>query len=109
MPRLIAFLLTIVAFGADNPWATVRALKTGTELRVYRKNAKQPILAKLAEATDENLVVIVKNEQTAIAKDEIDRIDFRPLQSGSRVTKETRTSQEVTAPTGKPSERGGGG
>ena len=42
------------------------------------------------ELTDDNLVVINKNQQTAIPRDQIDRVDYRP--SGkSRVTKETTT------------------
>jgi hypothetical protein len=42
------------------------------------------------ELTDDNLVVINKNEQTAIPRDQIDRVDYRP--SGkSRITKETTT------------------
>jgi hypothetical protein len=45
------------------------------------------------ELTDENLVVIMKKTQTAIPKDQIDRIDARP--SGGGATKETTTKQTV--------------
>ena len=59
-------------------------------MRVFKKGAAQPLLVKMDELTDDNLVVINKNEQTAIARDQIDRVDYRP--SGkSRVTKETTT------------------
>jgi cell division protein FtsN len=44
------------------------------------------------EANDERLVVVIKNEQQAIQKDDIDRIDFRPA-TKSKIAKETRTSQ----------------
>jgi hypothetical protein len=44
------------------------------------------------ELTDESLVVIVKKTQTAIPKDQIDRIDARPG-GGSRVTKETTNKE----------------
>ncbi len=37
-------------------------------------------------------MAVVKNEQVAIAKDDIDRVDARPSQSTPRVTKETRQS-----------------
>ena len=43
------------------------------------------------EANDENLVVATKTEQVAIAKDQIDRIDYRPPKTGPKVTKETKT------------------
>ena len=91
MPKFVLFLCTaLLAFGADDPWAKVKELKTGTELRVYKKGAAQPLLVKMDELTDDNLVVINKNEQTAIARDQIDRVDYRP--SGKpRVTKETTT------------------
>src|ERR1035438_267372 len=91
MRKLALFLVTaLLAFGADDPWAKVKELKTGAELRVYKKGATQPLLVKLDELTDENLVVIDKNRQTAIAREQIDRVDYRP--SGkSRVTKESTT------------------
>jgi hypothetical protein len=80
----------ILAFGADDPWAKVKEIKSGVELRVYKKGAAQPLLVKMDEATDDNLAVVNKNEQIAIPKDQIDRIDFRP--SKSRVTKETKST-----------------
>jgi len=82
----------IAALGAEDSWSKVRELKGGAEIRVYKKGARQPILAKADEATDDKLVVVIKNEQVAIAKDEIDRIDARPVQSNSRVKRETRDS-----------------
>ena len=90
--RKLALLLgsALLAFGADDPWAKVKELKTGTELRVYKKGAAQPLLVQMDELTDDNLVVIDKKQQTAIARDQIERVDYRP--SGkSRVTKETTT------------------
>ena len=97
---LLIFLTALLAFAADNPWAKVKDLKTGTELRIYKVGGKQPVLAKMDELTDESLVVIVKNEQTAIPKEQIDRIDYRPPQTGSRVTKETKTNTELPDPVG---------
>jgi hypothetical protein len=92
MLRLIPFLLAALTLGAaDNPWDKVRDLKSGVELRIYKKGGKPPILATMDEATDDRLMVVIKNEQAAIAKDDIDRLDFRP-RTGSRATKETRTT-----------------
>ena len=95
MVRILLFLLAaIVAFGADDPWAKVRGIKSGTELRIYKTGAKLPVLAQMDEANEENLIIIVKNEQMAIARDQIDRIDYRP--PGGRVSKETKTSVDST-------------
>lgn len=92
MSKLFFFLLAAVtAFAADDPWAKVRELKSGTELRIYKKGTAQPVLAKSDDVTDDNLVVVVKNEQVAISKDLIDRIDYRP-KPGSRLTKETKST-----------------
>jgi hypothetical protein len=89
----------LVAFGADDPWAKLKDLKTGTELRVFKKGAAQPLLVQMDELTDDNLVVIDKKQQTAIARDQIDRVDYRP--SGKpRVTRETTT--KVTDSVGDP-------
>ena len=92
MRGVLFFLLAaITAFAADDPWAKVRELKSGTELRIYKKGVTQPVLAKSDELTDDNLVVVVKNEQVAIARDQIDRIDYRPIKPGGRLTTETKT------------------
>jgi len=93
MPRFVLLALaTLTAFAADNRWDKVRDLKTGTELRILKKGSRQPILAAMDEANDERLVVVIKNEQQAIQKDDIDRIDFRPA-TKSKIAKETRTTQ----------------
>ena len=83
MVRTFVFSLTaLTVLSADDPWAKVSELRSGTEIRFFRKNAKQPVAAKFDEATPERLVVVVKNEQVAIPRDEIDRIDARPARSG---------------------------
>jgi hypothetical protein len=98
--RLFLFLLVAVAaaWAADDAWSKVKALKTGADLRIYKKGSTQPILAQMDELTGDNLIVIVKKTQTAIARDEIDRIDARP-QAGSRVT--TQTTSKETVPDSK--------
>ncbi len=98
----------MAAYGADNPWTKVKELKTGTELRIFKIGAKQPILATMDEATDERLVIVVKKEQTAIDKDQIDRIDYRPLKTSGRVNTETRTTNEPPGQTAGPAPRGSG-
>ena len=94
----LLFLTGLVAFAAGDDWAKVKALKTGAELRVYKKGSTQPVAAQMADLTDDNLIVIIKKTETAIPKDQIDRIDARPP-SGSRVTKET-TAKDGFGPDG---------
>src|SRR5580658_5279009 len=81
---LLLMLAGLVAFGAGDDWTKVRALKTGAELRVFKKGAAQPVLAQMDELTDENLVVIVKKTQMAIPKNQIDRLDARPAGAARR-------------------------
>jgi hypothetical protein len=100
MKRTILFVLTsLIALAADDGWTKVREIKSGTEIRVYRRGVKQPILAKFDEANDESLVVATKTEQVAIAKDQIDRVDYRPPKTGSRVSRESKTTTEIDTKT----------
>lgn len=94
MRKLFAFaiLVTWAASGAEDPWAKVHDLKSGTELRIVRKGSRAPVVATMDELTDDNLLVATKKEQIAIPRDQIERIDFRP-KSDSRISKETRATQ----------------
>jgi hypothetical protein len=96
---ILILFASIVAFAADNSWNKVRDLKSGTEIRIFKKSSKQPVIAKLDEATDENLIVVLKNEQVAIPKDDIERIDARPS-GGSRITRESKTTTEMKTDAG---------
>ena len=99
MPKLLLFAfaaLTVLA--AETPWDKVRDLKTGTELRIFKKGSRQPVVGTMDEANDERLVVVIKNEELAIQKDDIDRIDFRPA-TKSHAVKETRTTQSDSTQT----------
>ncbi len=93
MLRFLVFILAVAAaFGADDPWAKVVALKSGTEIRVIKRGSTQPIIGKFDEANSEHLVMVLKNEQVAIAKDQVDRLDYRP--TGGRVSVNGTTKQE---------------
>jgi hypothetical protein len=96
----LSLFAVLVIFGAGDEWAKVKALKTGAELRVYKKGSTQPSSALMVEITDENLIVMIKKTETAIPKDQIDRIDARSS-GGSRVTKET-TTKDGAGPDGSP-------
>ncbi len=99
---------------AGGDWDNVRRLQTGTELRIFQRGASQPISAQMDEANQERIVVILRNTQTAIPKEEIDRIDARP-KGGTSMTRETRTQQSAVDPNearprvpgGRPSGPGG--
>jgi len=95
MFRTIACVLLAAALGvaAEDAWSKVKALKTGQEIRVYKKGSAQPVLAQMDELTDDNLIVIEKKSQKAIPRDQIDRIDARPVQTGSRLKGETTTKE----------------
>jgi hypothetical protein len=97
MGKLLVTLFAGAALihAADDPWAKVKAIKSGTEIRVYKKGSAQPLVVKMDEATDERLIFVNKNEQTSLAKEDIDRLDARP--SNKRVvTKETTEKQGDT-------------
>jgi hypothetical protein len=98
MLRSLLFLLSAAAlFAADDPWTKVKELKSGTEIRIVRKGAAKPIEGKFDEAQDDKVIVVLKNEQVAIAKDDIDRLDFRP--KGSRITRNAGAKETQPDPT----------
>ena len=93
MSKIVMLVLAaITILAADNPWSKVRELKSGSELRIYKKGASQPIIATMDEANDERLIALVKNEQLAFAKADIDRIDARPETKGGRMIKTTTST-----------------
>jgi hypothetical protein len=93
---LYSLCITSVLFAADDPWAKVKDLKSGTELRVYKKGSAQPLNVKMGDVTDENLIVVMKNEETAIARDLIDRIDYRPSGKSRLSTASKIASKDTT-------------
>ncbi len=104
MRRILFFFLSAaVALGAEDAWTKVRDLKSGTEIRVYKKGAAAPVVGKIDELTGDNLVIVLKNEQVAIPRDQIDRVDARP--PGGRVTKESKTTVADPDASPRPQER----
>lgn len=99
MMRLAVFLFAaLAAVGADDAWAKVKELGSGSELRIWKKGAAQPVEAVYDDLTDEKLLAVVKNEQVAIPKAEIDRIDARPKAQKRQAVKETRVDRDVHRP-----------
>lgn len=89
---IVLLLAAMASYAAEDAWAKVRAVKSGTEIRVVKRGTVEPVLAKMDELTDDNLVIVVKNAQVAIPRDRIDRIDARPAQTGKRVVQQTTSS-----------------
>jgi len=87
----LLLVLVCASFAADDPWTKVKALTSGTELRIVKTGSRSPILAKLDEATDESLIIATKTEQLSIPKDQIEKVEYRPKQTASRVVRETTT------------------
>ena len=96
MKTILILCAAALAYGADDPWAKVKEVKTGAELRVYKRGAVQPLTVKMDELTDQNLVVIDKKSQLAIPRDQIERIEARP--SGrTRTVTNTQTAEQNAA------------
>jgi len=95
MKRLAPLLLaTMAALAAEDSWVKVRELRSGTDLRIYRVNAKKPLLAKFDQASEESVILIPKNGQVSIPKEQIDRLDCRRTPP-NRLVKETRTDRKI--------------
>jgi len=101
---ILIAIAAVAAIGADDPWLKVRKTDTGSELRIIRRGESKPVIATFDDATDDSLIVVVKNEEIAIPKDQILRIDARPAKSGPRMTKTTTESTADPQPTAKPQE-----
>jgi len=95
------FLWLLLLLADENPWDKVRAVESGTEIRIYKRNVKQPVIAKMDEATDDHLIVLLVDSQIAIRRAEIDRIDLRP-----RASRVIRVSRHAKRMGGNPSEQG---
>ena len=91
----ISLAVVFAAFSAEDAWKKVKELKSGSELKIYKRGVSHPISAVFDEANDERILVVIKSEQTAMAKESIDRIDARPPRSGPRVTKESQVTSDV--------------
>jgi hypothetical protein len=101
----LAFASLSVYFAADDDWAKVKALASGTELRIVKTGTRAPILAKLDQATEESLIIATKTEQLSIPKEQLEKIEYRPKQGTSRAVRENRTDNNpVDKEAGRPSQ-----
>jgi len=90
--------LALAALGADDPWDKVVNLKHGAEIRIYKKGAKEPLLAKFDEANAERVLIVGKDSQMAVAKEDIERLDARPQPKAPPRKTSTSTTVKTTDP-----------
>ncbi len=95
MRTALLFLLALAATAADDPWAKVKELKSGAEIRVFKRGAAQPLTGTFDEIRDDDIVVVIKHEQSAIPKDQIMRLDARPQKPAGRTKLETQSKTEM--------------
>jgi hypothetical protein len=106
MPKITTLILAAaVLLGADGSWTRVKDLKSRAELRIYKKGTREPISATFNDANDDRLIVVVKNEQIAIPKEDIDRLDARPAAAPRKLNVDK--TEKVTDPDPVPSPRSG--
>lgn len=99
MLRIVLLIFAgVMAMAADDPWAKVKDLKSGSELKIWKRGVSQPIDAIYDDLSEEKLLVVVKNEQVAIAKDGIDRIDARPSTKKEKPKVESSVKREINQP-----------
>ena len=104
MNKIATFLLAAtVLLAADTSWTRVKELKTRAELRIYKKGAREPINATFDDANDDRLIVVVKNEQVAIPKEDIDRLDARAAATPRKINVDK--TEKLTDPDPVPSPR----
>jgi len=90
--------LTLPAVAAEDAWAKVRELKSGSELKLWKKGWSQPVDAVYDQLTEEKLLVVMKNEQVAIPLEGIDRIDARASAKGTKPKVESNVTRDVERP-----------
>lgn len=103
----LAFACVAVSLGADDGWGKVKAVGSGTELRITIIGSRTPVLAQMDEATEDSLIIRTKTEQRSIPKEQIDKIENRAGQIAPRMTRQTQVdnlpvNKEATRPTPGP-------
>lgn len=90
----LLFLAAPLGWSADD-WVKVKALTSGTELKIWKTGSKQALEAKMDEATDESLIVATKKEQVSIPREQIQRIDARAPKRRERPATTTTSKNDI--------------
>jgi len=99
--RASAFLLlaALAALAVEqDTWGKVRELHSGLDVRVYKSGSSSAVSAVLYSATEDALIVMIKKEQVAIPKADIDRLDYRPPQDGPPAKAKMQSSTDSPVP-----------
>jgi hypothetical protein len=108
---VLGLLLAVTAAAAQDKkpdaWEKVAQLKGGTELRVFKTGSAQPVPANFADLNDDNLIVVIKNTETAIPKSDIDRIEARMKGTGRVKSESTATEKPPDQTSLNPRENSG--
>jgi hypothetical protein len=92
---LLVLFAALAAMGADDPWAKVKELKSGSDLKIWKRGASQPVEAKYDDLTEEKLIVVLKNEQVGLDKTAISRIDARDASKRPKPKLQSKTVSDV--------------
>lgn len=92
---LLAVLLALGVACAGDEWARLKAVKSGTELKVKKVGTAQVLEAKMDELTETSLLVATQKEQLSIARDEIEWVQARQEgRKGPAVVSESKKEME---------------
>lgn len=97
MRSFVLFVLAACCALAADPWAKVQELKSDTEVRIFKTHSTKPLVGKVEEVHADSIIVALKNEEIAVHKEDIDRLDYRPSQGGTHAAKATTATQSGPA------------
>jgi hypothetical protein len=101
-PLALALSLISLAFAAEDPWTKVIALKSGSEVRILKSGEKQPLTGQISEADADRVIVVVKSTQFAIAKEDIEKLEAKPLGAKALKTEQRNVPQDPNVELAKP-------
>lgn len=98
MRTILCLLAAVFAMAADNPWGKVKELKSGSELRIWTRGEAKPLDAVFDDLSETSLLVVVKNEQKAIDRDTVERIDAREPGKRTKPVVENKVERGINQP-----------
>jgi hypothetical protein len=96
---IIPAVLFAAAFAAEpeDDWKKVMALSRGTEVRLTGPGIKSTLEGKVDQVNDEAIVLMLRNEQRSVLKEEIATLDFRNVTATRKLTKDSKVSTDDTS------------
>jgi hypothetical protein len=81
-----------IAWGVEDSWQKVKDLAAGSDIRVFKKGSTRAVSAKMASLVNGKLMVVVKKEQVAIDRADVERIDYHPPRGKGVKTESSATT-----------------